>query len=86
MTAIEPAVVDEASGTLVVLGDKLGLVRHAASTLAEDGSLLPVEPMAGGGSGLGTLATEDELRQVANADGPSRAAETPFNRIFEARR
>jgi SAM-dependent methyltransferase len=100
------------------LGDPIGAMRHAANTLAEDGSVLLVEPMAGdniednlnpvgrvysggsvlvctphglaeGGSGLGTLATEDELRQVAHAGGLSRfrrASETPFNRIFEARR
>jgi SAM-dependent methyltransferase len=100
------------------LGNPIGAMRHAANTLAEDGSVLLVEPMAGdniednlnpvgrvysggsvlvctphgiaeGGSGLGTLATEDELRQVAHAGGLSRfrrATETPFNRIFEARR
>jgi SAM-dependent methyltransferase len=99
------------------LGDPIGAMRHAANTLAEDGSVLLVEPMAGdniednlnpvgrvysggsvlvctphgvadGGSGLGTLATDSELRQVANAGGLSRfrrATETPFNRIFEAR-
>jgi SAM-dependent methyltransferase len=100
------------------LGDPIGAMRHAANTLAEDGSVLLVEPMAGdtiednlnpvgrvysggsvlvctphgladGGSGLGTLATESELREVAKAGGLSRfrrATETPFNRIFEARR
>jgi SAM-dependent methyltransferase len=100
------------------LGDPIGAMRHAANTLAEDGSVLLVEPMAGdniednlnpvgrvysggsvlvctphgmadGGSGLGTLATDDELRQVAHTGGLSqfrRATETPFNRIFEARR
>jgi SAM-dependent methyltransferase len=100
------------------LGDPIGAMRHAANTLAEDGSVLLVEPRAGdniednlnsvgrvysggsvlvctphgmadGGSGLGTLATDSELRQVANAGGLSRfrrATETPFNRIFEVRR
>jgi SAM-dependent methyltransferase len=100
------------------LGHPTGAMRHAANMLAEDGSVLLVEPMAGdniednlnpvgrvysggsvlvctphgmadGGSGLGTLATDSELRQVANAGGLSRfrrATETPFNRVFEARR
>jgi SAM-dependent methyltransferase len=88
------------------MGDPIGALRHAANTLAEDGSVLLVEPMAGdniednlnpvgrvysggsvlvctphgvadGGSGLGTLATEDELRQVANAGGWADSAAPP---------
>jgi len=44
--------------------------------------------VAEGGSPLGTLATEARLREVASDAGLRqfrRAAETPFNRIFEAR-
>lgn len=44
--------------------------------------------VAEGGTPLGTLATEAELRRVALSAGLTRfrrAAETPFNRIFEAR-
>jgi SAM-dependent methyltransferase len=43
---------------------------------------------ATGGNGLGTLATEEQIRAVAKAAGFHRfrrATETPFNRIFEAR-
>jgi SAM-dependent methyltransferase len=101
------------------MGDPVEATRHAASSLAEDGSVLIVEPMAGeniednlnpvgrvysgasvlactphalaegGGAGLGTLATDSQLREVAGAGGLSRfrrATETPFNRVFEARR
>ncbi len=44
--------------------------------------------IAGGGSGLGTVATDGALRDLFAAAGFSRfrrATETPFNRIFEAR-
>lgn len=44
---------------------------------------------AEGGAGLGTLATERALRHVVTSGGLSRfrrATETPFNRVFEARR
>ena len=100
------------------MGDPVGAIGHAASTLAEDGTVLLVEPMAGervednlnplgrmcagasvlictphavaeGGAALGTLATEAALREVVAAGGLSRfrrATETPFNRVFEARR
>jgi SAM-dependent methyltransferase len=100
------------------MGDPVGAIRHAASTLTEDGTVLLVEPMAGeqvednlnpvgrvyaaasvlictphavaeGGTALGTIATEAALREVVNAGGLSRfrrATETPFNRVFEARR
>jgi SAM-dependent methyltransferase len=55
------------------------------------GSVLVCTPhaLAEGGSALGTIATDNELRQVAREGGLSRfrrATETPFNRIFEARR
>ena len=100
------------------MGDPGGALRHAAETLAPDGTVLLVEPMAGedvasnlnpvgrvysgasvltctpnaiasGGQALGTLATEAKLRAVAAQAGLRhfrRAAETPFNRVFEARR
>jgi SAM-dependent methyltransferase len=45
--------------------------------------------LAGGGMALGTLASEESLRQVAGEAGFitfRRVAETPFNRIFELRR
>lgn len=44
--------------------------------------------VAGGGTGIGTIATDDALEQVFTRAGFStfrRATETPFNRIFEAR-
>src|SRR5688572_17786445 len=44
--------------------------------------------VAGGGTGIGTIATDEDLRQVFIRAGFSqfrRATETPFNRIFEAR-
>jgi SAM-dependent methyltransferase len=44
--------------------------------------------MATGGQALGTVATDDALREVATAAGFTtfrRATETPFNRIFEAK-
>jgi SAM-dependent methyltransferase len=44
--------------------------------------------LAGGGLALGTVASEARLREVATSAGLSgfrRAAETPFNRIFELR-
>ncbi len=100
------------------MGDPVGAICHAASTLTEDGTVLLVEPMAGervednlnpvgrvyagasvlictphavaeGGAALGTIATEAALREVVTAGGLSRlrrATETPFNRVFEARR
>jgi len=100
------------------MGDPEGAIRHAAETLAPDGSVMVVEPMAGnaieenfnpvgrtfsaastlcctanaiaqGGKALGAVATEDALRTAVNAGGLShfrRSAETPFNRVFEARR
>jgi SAM-dependent methyltransferase len=45
--------------------------------------------LAGGGLALGTVAAEARLQEVATAAGLGRfrrVAETPFNRIFEARR
>jgi SAM-dependent methyltransferase len=100
------------------MGDPQGAIRHAANSLAEDGTVLLVEPMAGertednfnpvgqvysgasvllctphalaeGGQAPGTIATERRLREVVAAGGLSRlrrATQTPFNRVFEARR
>jgi hypothetical protein len=45
--------------------------------------------LARGGLGLGAVAPEARLREVATAAGLGtfrRVSETPFNRIFEARR
>ena len=100
------------------MGDPAGAMRRAFETLAEDGSCLIVEPMAGntveenfnpvgrtfsaastlcctsnslalGGPALGAVASEDALREVVTGAGFKtfrRAAETPFNRIFEAKK
>ncbi|MGH2602346.1 MAG: class I SAM-dependent methyltransferase [Dehalococcoidia bacterium] len=99
------------------MGDPVGAARHARETIAPDGTVLLVEPMAGAtvaenlnpvgrifsaasvlictpnalageGHGLGTIATDEELREVLAAGGFTRfrrATETPFNRVFEAR-
>ena len=45
--------------------------------------------VASGDTALGTVASDDALRNVVAAGGLShfrRATETPFNRIFEAKR
>jgi SAM-dependent methyltransferase len=100
------------------MSDPVGAATSAYDTLAEDGTILLVEPMAGenttenlnpvgrvfsgasvlvctpnalagGGSALGTLASEEALRKVFQSVGFTRfrrAAETPFNRVFEIRR
>ena len=100
------------------MGDPHGAMRRAYETLADDGSVLIVEPMAGntveenfnpvgrtfsgastlcctansmalGGPALGAVASEDALREVATSAGFTqfrRATETPFNRVFEARK
>ena len=100
------------------MGDPLGAVKRACETLAEEGTVLIVEPMAGetveenlnpigrtfsaastlcctanslalDGPGLGAIASEKEIGDIMTAGGFThfrRAAETPFNRIFEARR
>ena len=100
------------------MGDPVGAMRRAHEVLAEGGSVLLVEPMAGDtiegnfnlvgrtfsaastlcctanslaqdGPALGAVAAEDALREVAAQGGFTqfrRAAETPFNRVFEARR
>jgi len=100
------------------MGDPAGAARRAREVLAEGGSALIVEPMAGnrveeniniigrtfsaastlcctanslalGGPALGAVATDDALRTVVEGAGFKefrRATETPFNRVFEARR
>jgi SAM-dependent methyltransferase len=100
------------------MADPVGAATSAYDTLAEDGTILLVEPMAGerteenfnlvgrvfsgasvlvctpnalagDGTALGTLASEASLRQVFESVGFTRfrrAAETPFNRVFEIRR
>lgn len=100
------------------MGDPHGAARRAAEVLAEGGSALIVEPMAGnsveeninivgrtfsaastlcctsnslalGGPALGAVATDDALREVVTRAGFKefrRATQTPFNRVFEARR
>ena len=99
------------------MGDPIGACGHARQSLATDGTVLIVEPMAGervednfnpvgrvfsgastlcctpnalaqGGAALGTIATDEQLRAVVTAAGFTRfrrAAQTPVNRIFEAR-
>ncbi len=100
------------------MGDPVGACKRAAQVLADDGSALIVEPMAGNtveenfniigrtfsgastlcctsnslalnGPALGAVAPESAIREVVLAGGFSefrRATETPFNRIFEARK
>jgi SAM-dependent methyltransferase len=100
------------------MGDPVGAARHVRSALAEDGTWMIVEPMAGDhvednlnpvgrayygfstllctpsslsqdvGLALGTQAGPAKIRDVATAGGFTRfrsAAETPFNRVMEAR-
>lgn len=62
----------------------VGRVYSGASVL-----LCSPHAIAEGGAALGTIATEQALREVATAAGLStfrKATETPFNRVFEARR
>lgn len=100
------------------MADPVGAATRAYDTLADDGTILLVEPMAGdrvednlnpvgrvyasasvmictpnalsgGSSALGTCASEEALREVFESAGFTRfrrATETPFNRIFEARK
>jgi hypothetical protein len=58
--------------------------RAAASTLC-----CTANSLALGGPALGAVATDDALREVVIGAGFKefrRATETPFNRVFEARR
>lgn len=99
------------------MGDPAEAIRHARETLASDGSVMIIEPMAGerveenlnpvgrafsafsvlccmpnaiaeGGAALGTIATDQQLRDVVVAGGLSafaRVAASPTNRVFQAR-
>jgi SAM-dependent methyltransferase len=99
------------------MGDPVGAIQHARETLAPDGSVMIIEPMAGervednlnpigrafsafsvlcctpnaiaeGGTALGTIATEQQLRDVVVAGGLSsfaRVAVSATNRVFQAR-
>jgi SAM-dependent methyltransferase len=100
------------------MGNPVGACRRAAEVLADGGTLLIVEPMAGNtveenfnpigrtfagastlcctsnslalnGPALGAVASEDAIKEVVLRGGFKqfrRATETPFNRIFEARK
>jgi SAM-dependent methyltransferase len=100
------------------MGDPVGAAKRACEVLADNGSALIVEPMAGnkiednfnpigrtfaaastlcctanslalGGPALGAIASDNVLRNAVLAGGFTqfrRATETPFNRIFEARK
>ncbi len=100
------------------MGDPVGAAKHAYQVLAQDGSVLIVEPMAGNsveenfnpigrtfsaastlcctpnsmahnGPALGAVATEEAIREKVLSGGFKsfkRVSQTPFNRIFEARR
>jgi SAM-dependent methyltransferase len=99
------------------MGDPIGALQRSRATIAPDGTVLLVEPMAGdsveeninpvgrlysaasvlcctpnavatGPMALGTVATDDALREVAMAAGFSRfrrVMASPFNRFFEVR-
>ncbi len=100
------------------MGDPVGAMKRSYANLADGGSVMIVEPMAGnsveenfnpvgrtfsgastlcctanslalGGPALGAVATDEALRDVAASAGFTqfrRATETPFNRVFEARK
>ncbi|MBW3549168.1 MAG: class I SAM-dependent methyltransferase [Actinobacteria bacterium] len=101
------------------MGDPLGVARHILQSLADDGTWLLVEPMAGeslvdnvnpvgrifysasplictpsaqaqeGGYALGNQVPDTVWRDLLTDAGFTRfrrAAETPFNRVFEVRR
>ena len=100
------------------MGDPHGAMKRASEVLADGGSCMIVEPMAGnavednlniigrcfsgastlcctanslalGGPALGAQASDDSLREVVTSGGFTdfhRASETPFNRVFEARK
>ena len=100
------------------MGDPHAAMKRAYETLADGGSVMIVEPMAGntveenfnpvgrtfsgastlcctansmalGGAALGAVASEDAIGEVVTSAGLTqfrRTSETPFNRIFEARK
>jgi SAM-dependent methyltransferase len=62
----------------------VGQIYSAASVL-----ICTPNAIAGGGTGIGTIASDDDLARVFERAGFAsfrRATETPFNRIFEARK
>ncbi len=99
------------------MGNPSAAIKRCKETLAKNGTVMIVEPMAGrtveenfnpigriysaasvlcctpnaiasGGPALGTIATDDKLKEVVNMGGLSRfrrASENPFNRVFEAK-
>ncbi len=76
---VEPMATEDVAGNL----NPVGRIYSAASVFV----CMP-NAIAGGGIPLGTLASEKSLREVVNKGGLShftRIAETPFNRIFEAK-
>jgi len=100
------------------MGDPIGAIAHTSQSLAPEGTVLIVEPMAAeaiegsvnpvarlysagsvylctpnaiasGEIALGNQVPEQRLREIVTSGGLSqfrRASETPFNRIFEARK
>ncbi|MCA1592135.1 MAG: methyltransferase domain-containing protein [Acidobacteria bacterium] len=77
---VEPMAGDTVEGNFNIIGRTFS----AASTLC-----CTANSLALGGPALGAVATEAALRETVLAGGFTqfrRAAETPFNRIFEARR
>jgi SAM-dependent methyltransferase len=80
VTIVEPMAGERVEDNLTPLGRALS----GASTM-----LCTSHSLATGGPALGALASEARLREVVTAGGFGhfrRATETPFNRIFEARR
>ena len=76
---VEPMATEDVAGNL----NPVGRIYSAASVFV----CMP-NAIAGGGTPLGTLASERSLREVASAAGFRhfrRVTETPFNRIFEAK-
>lgn len=77
---VEPMAAEAVEGNL----NPVGRVYSGASVLC-----CTPNAIASGQTVLGTLATEADLRRVVTTGGFTRfrrAAETPFNRVFEARR
>jgi SAM-dependent methyltransferase len=84
----------KADGTVVIVepmaGESVEGNFNAVGRVFSGASVLCCTPnaIASGGPALGTVATDEALRQVAEAGGLThfrRATETPFNRVFEAR-
>jgi 2-polyprenyl-3-methyl-5-hydroxy-6-metoxy-1,4-benzoquinol methylase len=76
---VEPMAGERTEGNF----NPVGRIFSAASML-----VCTPNAIAGGGTGIGTIATDDDLHRLFTRAGFSRfrrATETPFNRIFEAR-